>query len=229
MDSKPSWNASFCINIDRQYPFVLRMNKAVKYLFSLIVIPLTSFGQKRLETTSLNRVTINYNDTTIVAHLAEYGRREKVSPLKYYYWCKANHILVTQGGYSGKLLHGDYRSYYPNDNLKTFGKFSNGLKSGVWRNWDENGALLSVYTWKSGKRDGSFKIYNGVSHQVLKEGNYRNGLLNGRVVEYFSNDSSRAFYYKKGEPVKKSRISNVFKWRRKNDGSADTDFDKNKR
>ena len=45
-------------------------------------------------------------------------------------------ILVTQGGYNGRLLNGDFRVFYPNKNLKENGNYQFGLKEGTWISGD---------------------------------------------------------------------------------------------
>jgi antitoxin component YwqK of YwqJK toxin-antitoxin module len=69
---------------------------------------------------------------------------------KTYYWFKSKAVHITEGNYSGRLLHGEYISYFKSNQLKTKGSFVYGLKSGEWVDWDENGKKVSTTYWKSG-------------------------------------------------------------------------------
>jgi antitoxin component YwqK of YwqJK toxin-antitoxin module len=49
------------------------------------------------------------------------------------------------------MLHGPYRCYHPNGQLREAGQFRSGLKIGEWRLWNEQGSLIAVTHWKRGK------------------------------------------------------------------------------
>ena len=65
----------------------------------------------------------------------------------------------TEGGYSGELLHGDFRSFHSNGQLKSQGEFSKGLKQGEWKAWDETGRLTEVEKWSNGRKHGLCKYF----------------------------------------------------------------------
>ncbi len=77
---------------------------------------------------------INENDYSIVAEVLAKEKSIPSSADKEYYWYKSNSIMSTKGGYDGKLLHGQYSSFYLNSNLKEKGKYHMGLiKLEKWR------------------------------------------------------------------------------------------------
>lgn len=116
---------------------------------------------------------------------------------RWYWWYSNNKIRSTQGGFSGKLLHGLYSAFYLNKNLKSQGNFVMGLKDGHWKEWSENGVLLYDLNYKMGELQGAFVKYN--SEGGLNEsGYYRNGKLNGVFKHYIKPDSVSILKYKNG-------------------------------
>lgn len=81
------------------------------------------------------------------------------SKKKYYFWYKAQGVKSTQGESSGTLLHGNFESFFPNDQLNAKGTFRKGLKQGEWMTWRENGSLITVEKWSNGDLK-SKKWYN---------------------------------------------------------------------
>lgn len=99
----------------------------------------------------LDKVRINEAGQTIVAELASVSAGPTAKPALHYFWYNSGAIHETQGGYSGRLLNGQYTAFYLNKNLKEQGSFKKGLKDGTWKNWREDGSLLATVTWKHGK------------------------------------------------------------------------------
>lgn len=83
---------------------------------------------------------------------------------KTYYWFKAQHVLGTQGGSSGQLLHGLFESFYASKQLYSKGYFTRGLKDGDWFYWREDGSLLRSEHWNAGTPRGEQIDYseNGI-------------------------------------------------------------------
>jgi len=120
---------------------------------------------------------------------------------KLYYWYWMNNIHSTQMGYSGELLHGEYTSYYSRSNsLKEKGEFKNGLKTGEWVLWYENGNQKILSNWEKGLLSGKFQEYdsNGV---ILKEFYYNKGELEGNQISYRSGKINELKKYKKGKEI----------------------------
>jgi antitoxin component YwqK of YwqJK toxin-antitoxin module len=93
---------------------------------------------------------------------------------------------------NGKL-NGSFKSYYNNGQLKIVGYYVNGLKNGLFKEYDENGILNSEYTMTKDEFNGPIKIYytDGI---LKKSGNYLNGLENGIFIEYDPYGAKEAEY-----------------------------------
>jgi antitoxin component YwqK of YwqJK toxin-antitoxin module len=119
-------------------------------LFILISICSISASAQEIPDYGLNKIRINDPDKSIVAETIPIKDNPAVKSNLFYYWYSANLIHSTQGGYSGKLLNGQYSEFYLNKNLKVQGAFKTGLKNGVWKNWNSDGTINKVQTWKNG-------------------------------------------------------------------------------
>ena len=95
-----------------------------------------------------------------------------------YYWFQDNNIKISVGGFSGKLLHGKYSSFYPSKNLKELGNFCFGLKNGTWKKWYENGVLNTSVVFQNGIKQGVYKEYD-IAGNLYILGRYRKGQLQG--------------------------------------------------
>ena len=109
-----------------------------------------------------NKFHIKQNDQSIVFRVldVEDSQLKKYNSKKQYYWFKSQKVLVTQGGSSGSLLHGDYESFYKNNQLAEKGIFTKGLKNGVWKSWNQNGILIHQENWSKGTQIGKQLYYN---------------------------------------------------------------------
>jgi antitoxin component YwqK of YwqJK toxin-antitoxin module len=115
----------------------------------LVIISNCVYAQK-LPDMGLYKVRITENDKTVLAEIDPVSSNPRAKQSLMYYWYSANMIHSTQGGFSGKLLNGQYEEFYLNKNLKQQGTFKKGLKDGAWKTWGENGMLLETSTWKNG-------------------------------------------------------------------------------
>jgi antitoxin component YwqK of YwqJK toxin-antitoxin module len=151
-------------------------------------------------------VYINYPDYEVKARIKNKILSQTVSDTVSIYWYKSNRIHKTQGGFEGKLLHGQYHSFYLNGNLKEQGQFKNGVKNGKWTQWYENGMFKATINWKLGLMSGVQKEFNNKG-QLIKEINYRRGRLNGKTVEYSDSKIISEKKYKNNiEILKKEKI-----------------------
>jgi antitoxin component YwqK of YwqJK toxin-antitoxin module len=112
-------------------------------------ISLTALAQK-MPDEGYYKARITLPDMTILAEIDPIATNPTAKANLFYYWYEANAIHSTQGGFSGKLLNGQYNEYYPNKNLKVQGGFKKGLKNGEWKSWNVDGTLTEVTTWKNG-------------------------------------------------------------------------------
>ena len=131
-----------------------------KILFIFISLISVSANAQKMPDFGFNKVRIAADDKTILAEIIPVGSNPKAKADLYYYWYSANMIHITQGGFSGKLLNGNYNEFYLNKNLEVQGAFKNGLKNGAWKTWNEDGTLALVANWKNGvmfdKKPGPF-------------------------------------------------------------------------
>lgn len=120
-------------------------------IFSVIIF---SARAQQFPEYGLDKIRINDTAKTIVAEIYPVNGKLKTNPNLFYYWYSTNLIHTTQGGYSGRLLNGQYSEYYLNKNLKQEGVFKKGLRDGAWKKWNEDGTLKEVVNWKDGLIDG---------------------------------------------------------------------------
>lgn len=174
----------------------MRIYLLALFLITALVFPVKA--QKKFSSYIENyQHTINYADHKVTLHVLPADRTLKYTDLtKSYYWYGGNQIKITQGGFSGKLLHGLYSCYYENKNLREQGNFNMGLKSGEWKNWAEDGKLISDVTFLNGVPDGDFYNYDSRG-ELIEKGRNVNGKLEGDFIKY-QGDSTQYIKYKHG-------------------------------
>jgi hypothetical protein len=167
-----------------------------------IFITLSSsvYSQQKLEVAALNRVTLNRGDTTYQFYAVKPLSRIKFDQNKNYSWFVKDTILITQSGYDGKLLHGEFKVFHPNKNIIEEGVYKNGLKEGLWRLWYANGTLKQTVHWSKGIVDGKFEEFDQGGKKI-RSGFYRNNLFTGHIYVYLQNGSSQKIYYQNGKLV----------------------------
>ncbi len=155
-----------------------------------------------------NKITLTHKEGNSVFYVAEKKYNPKAKEQKAYYWYNGGKLNVTQGGYSGKLLHGPYNAFYANKNLAEQGNFRKGLKKGEWKTWNAEGKLNTVTHWEDGLPNGRFFEYDSIGG-LKRSGRYVNGELHGRIKNYQGRDSVRVERYDAGKlSIKKERAKN---------------------
>ncbi len=86
-----------------------------------------------------------------------------------YYWLDKDSIIQTYSNFSGKLLHGPYEEFYPNDQLYIKGQFKNGLKTGKWYYWDKGGVLKRTEEWALWGKKIKTKTFGSSPNEILNE------------------------------------------------------------
>jgi antitoxin component YwqK of YwqJK toxin-antitoxin module len=177
----------------------------------------SSYSQNGLNL-STHSITIQTKDGYAKVNILDKPKK-KILPKEYlmYTWYLDDAIHNSAGGYSGKLLHGDYTEYYSSDNLKEQGNYINGLKHGYWKDWYSNGILNTVVCYRNG-------LKNGVTREYDQKGNlillcyYKNGLKDGKYCTYVNGIIIDKKYYNKGEERigKKNHLNGVGKEKDKN-------------
>ncbi|NTD96996.1 hypothetical protein G6M26_06515 [Agrobacterium tumefaciens] len=165
--------------------------------------------------------TINRDQYKIVFHVMPYG--EQPGTIKHdrrYAWFGGNQLHLTQGGFSGRLLHGPYVEHFETNVIKSKGAYQKGLADGEWKIWRNDGSLDSVLVYSSGILNGMFERYDTAGF-LLESGQYKNGKLNGKIKRWLAKDSLQIIQYKKGKlyskrPSKATIILNKWlPWKKK--------------
>jgi len=151
-------------------------------------------------------VQVNTENERITAHVL--NREASFSPVEFllYTWYSHNQILTTQGGFSGKILHGSYKNEYPNHNLKEQGEYRMGLKEGRWNSWYDNGALSEITHWRRGVKHGKFILFNELGERMI-EANFRKGRLDGKMYSFEGDQVVSEKRYRNGDAVVKVKKS----------------------
>lgn len=144
-------------------------------------------------------VYINYPDYSVRADVLQEPVKIHPKQDRFYYWYSNNDIKKTQGAFDGKLLHGEYKSFYRNMNLKELGRFSRGQKEGEWQSWFENGRIKERIHYKNGEQNGYDETYDPGGRMIARS-DYRNGVLHGKTILYGDQKDS-VIIYKNGQPL----------------------------
>ena len=190
----------------------MRLYLLTLMFISLFVLP--AGAQKKFSAYLENyQHTITYPDHKVTLHVQPDDKTLSYTDLtKSYYWYSNNQIKITQGGFSGKLLHGLYSSYYENRNLQEQGNFKMGLKNGEWKSWTTDGLLKHAVNYHEGIYDGIFYQYNEQG-KLIEQGSYKTGLKSGewkswaedghlKNVTNFQNGIPEGDFYKYNEQGK---------------------------
>ncbi len=141
--------------------------------------------------------------------------RFKLNDSLYYHWCKAQKIMITQGGVDGNVLDGDYIKFYRSGQLAEKGKMRMGLKHGYWKTWYADGNLATVYRYRHGRKHGSYAIFDG-GGDIIEEGTFKHDKL---IDESEEGWFKRLLTKKKSEEEEKQDKENK-KWFKKQKGSS---------
>ena len=116
----------------------------------------------------------------------------KTNAKLYYTWFKYNQVYVSQGGYDGRIVNGNYVCSYRTNNLKTKGSYKNGLKINKWCEWYGDGRLKEITSWKNGQKNGKSQYYS--NGRLVKLSTYKKDLLNGKTITYKDNGEEVGYY-----------------------------------
>ena len=146
--------------------------KAISFVCSIFLVftTVTSNAQLNIFDEEISRdVIINEPNGYIKVSVLITDKELKANINLIYHWYHSNRIMSTQGGYDGKLLHGDYVSFYENKQLKEKGQFTYGLKNGRWTGWYENGKVKAVSHWSEGQLNGVLREYSWSGEMVRRQ------------------------------------------------------------
>jgi hypothetical protein len=145
----------------------------------------------------ISSIYINTPDSSVKASVTSHAEKN-VRNGRYYHWYASNQLCVTNGGYSGKLLHGLYSSFYPNHYLLAQGQFRNGLKDGCWKHWLPDGTLHEIIHYKNGLLNGIYELYSP-NGQIARRIYYRRGGGRGKTIIFSQDGKDSVIVYKNGE------------------------------
>ncbi|MEM7161713.1 MAG: hypothetical protein AAF487_04660 [Bacteroidota bacterium] len=118
--------------------------------------------------------------------------------LTFYHWYDNKDIGSNQGGFQGKLLHGEYKAVDRDNHLIHEGEFKKGLKHGTWRHWDEQGRLISIKEYKLGLLHGKSTFFRSDSGKIQRIERHRLGQRHGLNKEFLMNGEERLTTYRQG-------------------------------
>jgi len=161
-----------------------------KKIFSVVLLFFfcSVFSQKYIEPDKIKQfnITVNYPDYTIKTQMLSQNREFAVNNERTYLWYASQKIMETKGGYDGRLIHGKYRSFYLNNQLKEQGLVRYGLKHGEWKYWYPDGKLNELIHWKKGVKNGRYHLYND-NGELMAKGHFKKDKLHGRFYTYGAN------------------------------------------
>ncbi len=169
----------------------------------LLFISFPAFSQKFVEPEKMKQfnIIVNADDCTIKTQILSHEENITAYNDRTYMWYSSQKIMETMGGFEGKLIHGKYRAFFLNSQLKEQGQLKYGLKDKEWKYWYADGKLREVINWKNGKKSGIYLLYND-NGLLMARGNFRNDKLHGKFFTYDNDNEIRETKrYKNGSEV----------------------------
>lgn len=160
----------------------------------IFFVALASFGKKPPVTT----IYLSHPDEVIKCGVIAEKTTIRLKETLTYYWYAHNAVFQTQGGFDGRILHGDYKTFYLNNQLKEQGHFYKGLKHKTWTSWSEQGKIREVSTWKNGVMNGTHKLFNANGELALEE-TLKNGVVSGKQKLYENGKLKATRIFKNGK------------------------------
>lgn len=159
-----------------------------------------------------NRITINHDNGEKEVFTVT-SKTTNVKSQRLYHWYQSQRVQQTQGGYAGKLLHGNYNRYAANKQIVLQGTYKKGLADGNWKEWRPNHRLAKEERWSKGQQRGKARHYDEQGNLLL-EGKMTDGKWQGKVWARNAADSSYHWtYYTKGTPISREEYidANIFR------------------
>ena len=155
------------------------------------------FGGKTFEASNLKRCSDKY-------YRYEFYVTQKTVNIKkdrLYFWFKGGAVHSANAGANGLLLDKMFTKTFHSNQLAEQGVFKKGLKSGLWKEWHENGELKTEHYYKSGRKQGKFLLYDE-NGGLIEKGYYKRNLKDGKWVNFVNKDT---IFYKRGVPKEKKK------------------------
>lgn len=198
------------------------MNRICRYAFFLVGVGFVMAGraQKPVEPSQLKHfnITVNFDDYTVKTQMLSHSKRISTDNERTYMWYSSQKLIETRGGYDGKLIHGAYRSFYLNNQLREQGRMQYGLRCGEWKYWYADGKLKEVIRWRKGRKHGTYLLYNDYG-QLMAKSRFKNDKLHGKFYTYGANgvvmDTKRYRHGQEIVPTKKTKSKQGFLFKKK--------------
>jgi len=178
------------------HPMIFIKKFCLMLLALLFISHITSRAQSP---EGVRPITVTTDDSIVKTFIYDRPLKKNVREGYVYFWYYDGMIHHNQGDFSGKLLHGKYETFDNQHRLLVKGILRYGVKQGVWTRWNENGTVKESYTFKNGRLEGPFKVFNATGKPLMK-GQCKNDLLNGKVI-YFVKDSMIIKRFREGKEL----------------------------
>lgn len=140
------------------------------FLFAVMLTTgLTAFGQTDPDKIKFQNITISSSEgKKQFRTLNNLKPKVNTKITRWYHWYQPHELHVTAGNFSGRLLDGEYRSYFKSGSLQEKGEFKKGVKHGEWMKWYESGALSEVADHKNGQKHGDYCSFDPKGNVIIK-------------------------------------------------------------
>jgi len=98
--------------------------------------------------------------------------------------------------YDSGVLNGEFIEFNEDSSIMAHGSYVDGLEDGRW--FYSLGDVYYEISYANGELNGSFKIYDRDSHQLIVLNNYSHGVLNGKQYYYVNGRPKLEAYYVNG-------------------------------
>lgn len=176
------------------------MNKAASssiIFFSLFLL----FFSVKAEDPSYRKIIINIGDSTMHFAICPSSMEIKTKDQQLYHWYADNRIHKNKGNYSGRLIHGEVKTYDESGNLVELGEMKYGLKKGKWVEWHPNGEVKKVTRWKNGMKKG-IQCHFDKEGTIVMKSRYRKDEKTGEDIIY---NNGKKLKIEKVKPPKKEK------------------------
>lgn len=163
------------------------------------------FAQRAIEPSKMSafNIVINYPEHTVKTQILKDNKKINARENMTYNWYASNQLKESKGGYDGKLLHGYYKCFFLNGNLKESGEFNYGIKCGKWISWYPSGQIREVIYWKKGQKNGKYRLY-AETGKLIAEGCFKNDMLDGKFKTYYNGKVEDVKKYRDGQEIIKA-------------------------
>ena len=138
-------------------------------------------------------------------------KNEKPLPTKNIFGIRQERYIILLGGASGELLHSEYTKYFAGNKLAEKGTYEYGLKTGIWKKWHPNGALMEETRWVEGEKYGAYHFYDDHGKLIIT-GKYRNNIKSDVWIDLKASDTTwyrQGVAYKEHPKIIKKRMDSI--------------------